>query len=151
MDSFLNGFKEVVSLKDIRSFNEAELELLISGVGTINIKDWRDNTEYKDCSQGDKIILWFWRAVLSFGDERRSKLLLFVTGTSRVPMNGFSELQGSNGPKKFTIQKLCSYEKLPRAHTCFNRLDLPEYRSYEELRNKIVTAIEGSCGFDGVD
>ena len=31
------------------------------------------------------------------------------------------------------------------------RLDLPEYRSYEELRNKIVTAIEGSCGFDGVD
>ena len=31
------------------------------------------------------------------------------------------------------------------------RHDLPEYRSYEELRNKIVTAIEGSCGFDGVD
>ena len=56
MDSFLNGFKEVVSLKDIRSFNEAELELLISGVGTINIKDWRDNTEYKDCSEGDKVM-----------------------------------------------------------------------------------------------
>ena len=56
MDSFLNGFKEVVTLKDIRSFNEAELELLISGVGTINIKDWRDNTEYKDCAQGDKVM-----------------------------------------------------------------------------------------------
>ena len=56
LDSFLNGFKEVLSLKDIRSFNEAELELLISGVGTINIKDWRDNTEYKDCSLGDKVI-----------------------------------------------------------------------------------------------
>ena len=56
MDSFLNGFKEVVSLKDIRSFNEAELELLISGVGTINIKDWRDNTEYKDCFEGEKVM-----------------------------------------------------------------------------------------------
>ena len=56
MDSFLSGFKEVVSLKDIRSFTEAELELLISGVGTIDIKDWRDNTEYKDCTQGAKVM-----------------------------------------------------------------------------------------------
>ena len=31
------------------------------------------------------------------------------------------------------------------------RLDLPEYRSYEELRKKIITAIEGAQGFDGVD
>merc|ERR1719410_1280896 len=90
MDSFLNGFKEIVSLKDIRSFNEAELELLISGVGTINIKDWRDNTEYKNYRETDKVIMWFWRAVLSFNDARRSRLLLFVTGTSRVPMNGFA-------------------------------------------------------------
>ena len=41
----------------------------------------------------------------------------------------FKELQGSNGPKKFMIQKLGSYETLPRAHTCFNRytLTLPSY------------------------
>ena len=66
MDSFLSGFKEVVSLKDIRCFNEAELELLISGVGTINIKDWRDNTEYKDCSQGDRVMqhLSFFRLLM---------------------------------------------------------------------------------------
>ena len=31
------------------------------------------------------------------------------------------------------------------------RLDLPEYKSYEELRSKLVTAIEESSGFDGVD
>ena len=37
----------------------------------------------------DTVILWFWRLVLSFGDEKRSRLLQFVTGTSRVPMNGF--------------------------------------------------------------
>ena len=33
----------------------------------------------------------------------------------------------------------------------FLRLDLPEYKSYEELRSKLVTAIEESSGFDGVD
>ena len=37
-----------------------------------------------------QVILWFWRIVLSFGDEMRHRLLQFVTGTSRVPMNGFS-------------------------------------------------------------
>ena len=63
----------------------------------------------------------------------------------------FQELQGSDGPKKFLIEKTGEHRSLPRAHTCFNRLDLPEYRSYEELRSKIITAIEGSEGFHGVD
>ena len=37
-----------------------------------------------------KVIIWFWRAVLSFSDVRRSQLLSFVTGSSRIPMNGFA-------------------------------------------------------------
>jgi hypothetical protein len=50
-------------------------------------------------SQGDYhpnhiVIQWFWRVVLSFTNEMRSRLLQFVTGTSRVPMNGFKELYG---------------------------------------------------------
>ena len=61
------------------------------------------------------------------------------------------ELHGSNGPCKFKISKTERSESLPRAHTCFNRLDLPEYSSYGQLKKKIVTAIEYSQGFDGVD
>ena len=34
-------------------------------------------------------VQWYWRVVLSFSNEMRSRLLQFVTGTSRVPMNGF--------------------------------------------------------------
>ena len=90
MDSFMAGFEDVIPRSYIKSFDEGELELLMSGVGSINIKDWRDHTEYKNYSETDKVIQWFWRAVLSFGDARRSKLLQFVTGTSRVPMNGFA-------------------------------------------------------------
>ena len=47
----------------------------------------------------------------------RSRLLQFVTGTSRVPMNGFKELYGSNGPQLFTIEKWGTPENVPRAHT----------------------------------
>ncbi|GAA6105873.1 E3 ubiquitin-protein ligase NEDD4a isoform X1 [Tachysurus ichikawai] len=83
--------------------------------------------------------------------EKRIRLLQFVTGTSRVPMNGFAELYGSNGPQLFTIEQWGTREKLPRAHTCFNRLDLPPYESFEELREKLNIAIENTQGFDGVD
>lgn len=33
----------------------------------------------------------------------------------------------------------------------FNRLDLPPYESFEELREKLHVAIENAQGFDGVD
>ena len=57
------------------------------------------------------------QAVYSFNNETRSRLLQFVTGTSRVPMNGFRELYGSNGPQKFCIDKWGISKNLPRAHT----------------------------------
>ena len=97
------------------------------------------------------VIQWFWRVVLSFNNEMRSRLLQFVTGTSRVPMNGFKELYGSNGPQPFTIEKWGSPNNFPRAHTCFNRLDLPPYENYQQLRDRMIRAIEGSEGFAGVD
>ena len=55
MDAFMTGFEDVVSHQNIKNFSEGELELLISGVGAINIKDWRDNTEYKNYEETDKV------------------------------------------------------------------------------------------------
>uniref|UniRef100_A0A8C2XG77 E3 ubiquitin-protein ligase NEDD4-like n=1 Tax=Cyclopterus lumpus TaxID=8103 RepID=A0A8C2XG77_CYCLU len=97
------------------------------------------------------VIQWFWKVVLLMDAEKRIRLLQFVTGTSRVPMNGFAELYGSNGPQLFTIEQWGTPEKLPRAHTCFNRLDLPTYDSFEDLREKLLMAVENAQGFEGVD
>ena len=33
----------------------------------------------------------------------------------------------------------------------FNRLDLPPYKNYAQLKDKLIKAIEGSQGFAGVD
>lgn len=60
------------------------------------------------------------QALNSFDMETRARLLQFVTGTSRVPMNGFSELYGSNGPQRFTIEPWGSPHCLPRAHTWYD-------------------------------
>ncbi|CAB1352040.1 unnamed protein product [Coregonus sp. 'balchen'] len=90
-------------------------------------------------------------AVLLMDAEKRIRLLQFVTGTSRVPMNGFAELYGSNGPQLFTIEQWGTPDKLPRAHTCFNRLDLPTYESFDDLRERLLMAVENAQGFEGVD
>ena len=44
--SFLEGFYEIIPKKFISIFNEQELELLISGMPTIDIDDLKQNTEY---------------------------------------------------------------------------------------------------------
>lgn len=58
-----------------------------------------------------------------------------------------SYLAGSNGPQKFCIEKVGKETWLPRSHTCFNRLDLPPYKSYEQLVEKLTFAIEETEGF----
>ncbi|XP_053682402.1 E3 ubiquitin-protein ligase Nedd-4-like isoform X4 [Sabethes cyaneus] len=152
MQAFLDGFGQIVPLNLLKIFDENELELLMCGIQSIDVKDWKRNTLYKgDYFANHVIIQWFWRAVLSFSNEMRARLLQFVTGTSRVPMNGFKELYGSNGPQMFTIEKWGTPENYPRAHTCFNRLDLPPYESYLALKDRLIKAIEGSQGFAGVD
>ena len=152
MDAFKSGFNDLISTHMLKIFDEGEVELLMCGIGSIDVKDWKQNTIYKgDYHPNHIVVQWFWRVVLSFNNEMRSRLLQFVTGTSRVPMNGFKELYGSNGQQLFTIEKWGTVNNFPRAHTCFNRIDLPPYGSYQQLRDRLIKAIEGSEGFAGVD
>lgn len=72
-----------------------------------------------------------------------------MAGTSKVPLEGFANLQGISGPQKFQIHKSYSKaDRLPSAHTCFNQLDLPEYPSKEKLKDRVLVAVhEGREGF----
>jgi len=79
--------------------------------------------------------------------EERAKLLQFVTGSSRVPLEGFGALQGVSGNTRFTITATHTTDVLPSAHSCFNQLDLPNYSSYEELRRCLIYAVENTEGF----
>ncbi|KAK7075175.1 WW domain containing E3 ubiquitin protein ligase 1 [Halocaridina rubra] len=144
---FLEGFSEVVPLEWLKYFDERELELLLCGMQEIDINDWQKNTIYRHYNRSSKQVIWFWQFVREIDNEKRARLLQFVTGTCRVPVGGFAELMGSNGPQKFCIEKVGKETWLPRSHTCFNRLDLPPYKSYEQLVEKLTFAIEETEGF----
>ncbi|XP_051807759.1 NEDD4-like E3 ubiquitin-protein ligase WWP2 isoform X3 [Acanthochromis polyacanthus] len=145
--AFLDGFNEVVPLEWLRYFDEKELELMLCGMQEIDLADWQKNTIYRHYTKNSKQIHWFWQVVKEMDNEKRIRLLQFVTGTCRLPVGGFAELIGSNGPQKFCIDKVGKETWLPRSHTCFNRLDLPPYRSLEQLREKLLFAIEETEGF----
>ncbi|KAK8580430.1 hypothetical protein V6N13_143527 [Hibiscus sabdariffa] len=149
INAFLEGFSELIPRELISVFNDKELELLISGLPDIDLDDMRANTEYSGYSAASPAIQWFWEVVQGFSKEDKARLLQFVTGTSKVPLEGFSALQGISGSQKFQIHKAYgSTDHLPSAHTCFNQLDLPEYLSKEHLEEKLLLAIhEANEGF----
>ncbi|GJJ06087.1 hypothetical protein Clacol_000276 [Clathrus columnatus] len=149
IDALLGGFYDIIPKDLISIFNEQELELLISGTPDIDIDEWRAATEYNGYTSSDPVIVWWWRALKSFNRDERAKVLSFATGTSRVPLGGFGELQGVQGVQRFSIHKAYGEpDRLPQAHTCFNQIDLPQYSSYEMLRKQLLLAInEGGEGF----
>ena len=147
--SSAQGFHDLVPPELISLFNEKELELLISGLPDIDLDDLQANTDYSNWRASDRNIEWFWNVLKEFTKEEKANFLQFVSGTSKVPIGGFAQLQGMRGVQKFNIHRAYGGEGLlPAAHTCFNQLDLPEYKSEEETREKLKLALkEGSGGF----
>ena len=147
--AFTEGFNDIVPHEIISILNPSELELLISGTPEIDIDDLKNNTEYVGYTTSAPQVRWFWEVVKDLSEEDRARLLMFVTGTSKVPLDGFKALQGISGPQRFQIHKAYGGGKrLCSAHTCFNQLDLPEYSTKEELQERLLFAIrEGSEGF----
>uniref|UniRef100_A0A3B5KKE0 HECT-type E3 ubiquitin transferase n=1 Tax=Xiphophorus couchianus TaxID=32473 RepID=A0A3B5KKE0_9TELE len=147
-ESLVRGFYEVVDARLVSVFDARELELVIAGTAEIDLSDWRSNTEYRGGYHDNHIVIrWFWAAVERFNNEQRLRLLQFVTGTSSIPYEGFASLRGSNGPRRFCVEKWGKITSLPRAHTCFNRLDLPPYQSFSMLYEKLLTAVEETSTF----
>ena len=151
LSAMLKGFYEVIPSVLLSVFDFQELELVLCGLPNIDLDDWEQNTEYsgdyKRRGRSHKVVKWFWKLVREdkdFSDEERARLLQFATGTSRVPALGFRALQGRDGDiRLFTIESCKLKESVyPRAHTCFNRIELPLYKSYDELKSRTMDAIQ---------
>ena len=78
-----------------------------------------------------------------------SSISISYTGTSGVPIQGFSHLQGNDGSiRKFTLHGDRNVKVFPRAHTCFNRIDMPIYKTKAEMQKWLTMAISmESTGF----
>ena len=106
--------------------------------------DWAKFTNYRWFPFSDKVIEWFWTCVRSWPPAQRSRLLWFATGTTRVPINGFEDLQGPHGRLHFTIEWARGVNGLPTRHPSFNRIGLPSYTDYTSLERNLTSAVDAA-------
>mmetsp|Transcript_15666 Transcript_15666/g.47725 ORF Transcript_15666/g.47725 Transcript_15666/m.47725 type:complete len:89 (-) Transcript_15666:286-552(-) len=76
-------------------------------------------------------------------EEEKARLLQFCTGSAALPASGFRALQSNDGRvRRFQLQGVNpEAHPYPRAHTCFNRLDLPAYEQRRELELYLSCAV----------
>ncbi|KAG7347258.1 HECT-domain ubiquitin-transferase [Nitzschia inconspicua] len=157
IQELLLGFLDVVPEACLTVFDPNELELMLCGLPVIDVSDWQAHTVLTGNIQDEPdacIVEWFWQIVRDdFDQEMKARLLQFTTGTSGVPSRGFSNLLGNDGNiQLFTIHGVtpsqCPY---PRSHTCFNRIDLPKYKTKQELYEKLKAAITTSAVGFGIE
>lgn len=66
MTAFLEGFYELIPKPLISMFDENELELLMCGIGNVDVKDWKNNTLYKGVYHANHLVIqWFWRVCIT--------------------------------------------------------------------------------------
>ena len=147
--SFLKGFNSVTSGNALTLFSPEEIQLLLCGneEGKIDLDVLKSITKYVGWNTPEEaidsnIVKWIWEYLHQLTYDEQKRFLIFVTGSDRIPATGIQNLN-------FTIKKIKSleYSRLPIAHTCFNQLDLYEYKSKEQMFDKLAWAIDGSSGF----
>ncbi|XP_069679377.1 ubiquitin-protein ligase E3A isoform X2 [Periplaneta americana] len=141
--AFRRGFQMVTDESPLHLlFRPEEIEQLVCGSKNFDFNELEEATEYDGGYTSDSpIIRYFWDIVHKMTLESKRKLLQFATGSDRVPVGGLSKL------KLIIARNGSDSDRLPTAHTCFNVLLLPEYKSKDKLNDRLMKAINYSKGF----
>ncbi|GFR86618.1 ubiquitin-protein ligase E3A [Elysia marginata] len=138
--AFYHGFHSVCASNALIMLRPEEVETLVCGSPKLVMEDLKKVTVYDGYSASEATIRYFWEIVLSLPIEIQKRLLLFATGSDRIPIGGIGEMT-------FKISRIDDTSLLPMSHTCFNQLVLPPYKSKKILRQKLLTAINNAEGF----
>jgi HECT-domain (ubiquitin-transferase) len=77
-----------------------ELEAQMCGQVKIDLDDWKNSTEYRDFMMSGKLswtIRWFWQVMETYSQQQLARILMFCTGSSRLPLGGFADLESQSG------------------------------------------------------
>ena len=163
LTSLKKGFTNILLINYIQIFTIEELSFILSGQSKINLIDWKSNTLYKgNIKENCKIIQIFWEILSELNNEELLLFYKFCTGSTRVPLDGFSSLSGPrNKIMKFTIEVIKKEDcldkknkksfKLITSQTCFNSIILPEYKTKEEMQKSINIILENDTNYFGFE
>ena len=98
LDAIRSGFFDLIPEETVKVFSMQELDLLINGKEDIDVDEIQSGCIYNGGYDiNSKEVALFWQAMKKWTVEERGNVLRFITGTSRVPLDGFDPV--------FTITK----------------------------------------------
>lgn len=139
-EGFFSIFPEANVRQHVRA---ADLRALIRGQSFIDIDDlFAESTIFISAGQS----AWLREVLTSFTQDERRQFLKFVTNMEQLPVGGFKHVN-----PKITIRPNLApgMHLLPRVYLCQNLLMLPTYRSAQEMRERLLTAIQYGTGWAG--
>ena len=120
------------------------IETRACGAKVFDVEKLRSLTNYKYMDEDHPVVKRFWKAFESFNETEKAQYLKFVWGRTRLPIdtsnleyNHEIELMDNLDPKGF-----------PQSHTCFFRLDIPDYKTDEICRQRLLQAAQLCGGID---
>ncbi|PSC67747.1 E3 ubiquitin-ligase UPL6 [Micractinium conductrix] len=149
--AFLRGLQTLIKPEWVRMFNEEELQMLISGGQQgLDLADVRAHVQYAGgYHQEHPVIAALWEALASFTPAQQAAFLRFITSCPRPPLLGFKYLEPPLGIQMAgSMLDERAADRLPTAATCMNLLKLPPYRSAQQVRDKLLYAIDSGAGFE---
>ncbi|CAK4128610.1 unnamed protein product [Aphanomyces euteiches] len=151
LNAFQKGVLDVIYKKDLKWFSPEELQSVVQGPVTIDLKALQKHVHYtRPAHSQHPTIAHFWAVVEEIDESTLRRLLLFWSGSSLPPLFGFDSL-GSNWSIKLMSRDDSTQWPCPQAVTCEFQLLLPQYPSREILKEKLLVALTyGSFGFDRV-
>jgi hypothetical protein len=138
LNSFIDGISSVLPVEIFSLLTGEELRDFFCGNPDIDVDMLRRVVEYEGYNESDKVIEYFWEVLREFTNEDRKRFLQFVWARNRLP------LKESDFDAPFKIQKdngSDGDEALPSASTCFFSLSIPEYKCKQDLKEKLLFAI----------
>ena len=148
------GFHSFIPAQSIRPFTPTQLRSVMCGDRVIDVADWKKHSVISDAGRYEhNVVEWFWEHIETLDQSDLVELLYFSTGSRSVPTGGFAQMRA--GYSEFSPFRItwAPYDptapplgQLPRAHTCFNQLDLPDYPTAEILREQLDFAVKNAGG-----
>lgn len=168
LDALRKGFKALPLLPHLRLFSVFELMALVCGSQTLDAATLLERVEFRGFRRSSSTPQHLKQVLRSFSDQQRLQFVSFVTASAALPLRLTSaaaaaasisssadddESYGGGGGGSSTseqdlrgmlvVQRVdWPLTRFPLAHTCFNRLDLPEYGDEATLRNKLTWCLE---------
>ena len=145
------GFREILPKDTFREMGLDMMKKLLCGEVDFTADELLSRIDFTDSLHSSwtrERKEWMVQMIQGFNQERLRKLLRFVTGYNTPPVGGIAGLDSRISFQAFRPDDLP--RRLPRAHTCFKSLDMPQYNTREEMTT-IFTNVVDFGNFAGMD